>query len=35
MRTLKCLFMNDRYDFKGTFAVHIMIVVGIRNDILF
>ena len=35
MWVLKCLFMNDRYDFKGTLAVHIMVVVGIRNDILF
>lgn len=27
--------MNGRYDLKGSFAVHIMIVVGIGNDILF
>jgi len=27
--------MNDRYDSKGSFAVHIMTVVGVRNDIFF
>lgn len=26
---------TGRYDAKGSFAVHIMIVVGIGNDILF
>lgn len=27
--------LNGRHDYKGSFAVHIMIVVGIGNDILF
>ena len=27
--------LNGRHDSKGSFAVHIMTVVGVRNDILF